>query len=383
MRQLVLFWLFWMTGVGLAAAEDLRPAETPPGDFPGVQYIDSNGCVFARSGRNWVPKLDEDGIQLCGFPPSRSAWDSARAITAAPPSLADIERDLTISVIEAEGAGINLSAPTTPVTDPADSSSMPPGAVKSAGTAPTPAAAAPPASSGVPEPGIGAEIVRGLRAEPVLAAQITATAEPNSRLCELLGLKPARGGGLPLGADPTRGYCGGQKSSVLPGSQAIAADAAGAERAAAVAKGRAEGGASVGASSTARSPESASAKASLTSEQPMTAAAGATAKAGAAAQASHAAQVKDGQAMASKGAAVESEQVPAGARYVQIGHFNADGVTAAIAALRAMGYPIARQVRMDASGQRIVVAGPFDTRERLIAALDRLRKGGYPQAFAR
>lgn len=167
-------------------------------------------------------------------------------------------------------------------------------------------------------------------------------------------------------------------TSVLPRPRA-----ADAEGAAAVSNNKAVANASVGASSTVRDAKSASAATPAVPQQPKAGAAGATAKAGVAAKASHAAQAKLGPAMASKGMTVQGEQVPAGARYVQIGHFSADGVTAAIAALRAMGYPIARQVKTNASGQRIVVAGPFDTRERLIAALDRLRKGGYPQAFAR
>ena len=76
------------------------------------------------------------------------------------------------------------------------------------------------------------------------------------------------------------------------------------------------------------------------------------------------------------------ERQRATARDVQIGQFNADGVTAAIAAIQAMGYPVARQTKADVGGQKVVVAGPFATRERLIAALYRLRKAGYSRAFA-
>ena len=90
---------------------------------------------------------------------------------------------------------------------------------------------------------------------------------------------------------------------------------------------------------------------------------------------------------AARGAATpkeaEHERIAATARYVQIGQFSPDGVTATIAAIRAMGYPVARQTKPGEGGRRIILAGPFETRERLIAALDRLRKAGYTAAFAR
>lgn len=380
MRQLVLFGLFWGMGAALAAAQDLRPAEAPPGDFPGAQYIDSAGCVFDRAGRDWTAKLGDDGAPLCGFPPSRSAW-APDVVDAAPPAtLQDIERDLTISLIEAEGAGIDLSAPAT---TGADAAPAPVTAGKGAAPATVvvaPAAIVASAAPAIPaaehDPGIGAEITRALRAEPAIAARMTVASEPAARLCDLLGLKPAETVGLALGADPTRGYCAGQAPSALPGPQTVLAT--GRVDTGRVDKGQFMATANAGKavmpqeSAPAAAPKPVPAKAQVAQQS-----------AGVAASS----QTEVAVAGAARGAATpkeaEHERIAATARYVQIGQFSPDGVTATIAAIRAMGYPVARQTKPGEGGRRIILAGPFETRERLIAALDRLRKAGYTAAFAR
>ena len=375
MRQLVLFWLFWATGAGLASAQVARPAETPPGDFPGAQYIDSIGCVFARSGRDWVPKLDDDGALLCGFPPSRSAWAVDSVTTA--PSMTEIERDLTISLVETEGAGIDLALPAA---DAALQSSNPGAGAN--GSIPMPASPGP-ARPAIPtnppaEEGPGAEIQRALRADPVLAARITAAADPNTRLCTLLGLQPSAKAGLPLGADPTRGYCIGLSPQGLPGPQAVTPQAPGKLAASALAS------AATKPAKPARAamPPAVAAAANPAVAQPNAAKAAGDTAVGP--KKDHAATKTEGQARANPAMATDkAEQVPANARYVQIGQFNPDGVAATIAAIRAMGYPLARQTKSGEGGRRIILAGPFETRERLIAALDRLRRAGYSEAFAR
>ena len=57
-----------------AGAEPLRPAELPPADYAGLQYVDSKGCLFARAGSGgevlWIPRVSREGVPVCGTPPS-------------------------------------------------------------------------------------------------------------------------------------------------------------------------------------------------------------------------------------------------------------------------------------------------------------------------
>ncbi len=56
---------------GLARAE---PAELPPPDFQGQQYVDSRGCLFLRAGDAggviWIPRVTRGGAPICDQPPS-------------------------------------------------------------------------------------------------------------------------------------------------------------------------------------------------------------------------------------------------------------------------------------------------------------------------
>lgn len=57
----------------MAAAQALKnvkaPANLPPANFKGVQYVDNNGCIFVRAGRlgdvNWVPRIDQSRKHMC------------------------------------------------------------------------------------------------------------------------------------------------------------------------------------------------------------------------------------------------------------------------------------------------------------------------------
>ena len=374
MRKLVLFGLFWGIGAGLAAAQDVRPAEVPPSDFPGAQYIDSTGCVFVRSGREWAAKLDDDGAQTCGFPPSRSAW-STDSVTPPPPSMAEIERDLTVSLVEAEGAGIDLMQLPTNPPQPVDVPTVRGAELGGARDAAIPVEAE-------PEAGPGAEIARALRADPVLEARMTMAVDPNARLCTLLGLKPSLKGGLPLGLDPTRGYCMGLAPPALPGWQAVAPHATGKDApsgsATVIAKVEKSADPAARPITTHVAKQGNKARPVVVGPEGKTAVASKLER-----RATNDLAASPRKETTATSSGPDLGNIPATARFVQIGQFNPDGVTAAVAAIRTMGYPVARQTQLGSDGKRIIMAGPFDTRERLVAALDRLRRAGYPRAFAR
>ncbi|NHF71666.1 SPOR domain-containing protein [Paracoccus xiamenensis] len=294
--------------------------------------------------------------------------------------MAEIERELTVAIVAAEGAAIDLTQPTAAE----DHRAAPVAKVRSDSPAIVARDTARQHRAVVtvgadPATGPGAEIARALHADPVLEARMTAAIDPNARLCALLGLKSLAGNGWSVGADPTRGYCKGLAPQALPslrepvkeaGRKGAASSLQPAAKGAEMPAARPQPSPATGAASQARATtaksDSAAADApggrqNATAERP--------------------AMRKGGSA--SVGAGDPGGNVPANARFVQIGEFNADGVTAAVAAIRAMGYPVARQTKPNSQGQRIIVAGPFDNRERLIAALDRLRRAGYPRAFAR
>jgi cell division septation protein DedD len=77
--------------LGPAAAQSLRggPAELPPADFAGEQYVDSRGCVFLKAGHGgqvtWVRRIGADRKTLCGYPPSRTTMARAREALASEP----------------------------------------------------------------------------------------------------------------------------------------------------------------------------------------------------------------------------------------------------------------------------------------------------------
>lgn len=57
-----------------ALAQGAAPAELPPADYAGQQYVDSKGCIFVRAGTAekvlWIARVSRDGVQVCGYPPS-------------------------------------------------------------------------------------------------------------------------------------------------------------------------------------------------------------------------------------------------------------------------------------------------------------------------
>ncbi|RFU12253.1 SPOR domain-containing protein [Rhodobacteraceae bacterium W635] len=64
------------------------PAELPPGDFRGEQYVDSRGCVFIRAGyggqETWVARVNRDRQPLCGYEPTLGTGGGDTEVAAAP-----------------------------------------------------------------------------------------------------------------------------------------------------------------------------------------------------------------------------------------------------------------------------------------------------------
>ena len=79
-------------GLGVVNAQSFSaldaPAEFPPSDYKGKQYVDSRGCVYIRAGidgnTNWVPRVTRDRKVICGFKPTLENPGSA---TIAPPKM--------------------------------------------------------------------------------------------------------------------------------------------------------------------------------------------------------------------------------------------------------------------------------------------------------
>lgn len=77
-RVIALSLLATLACFGGAVAQDASgsdgPAEAPPVEFSGTQYVDSRGCVFMRAGIGgqtaWVARMTPDRMPLCGYPPS-------------------------------------------------------------------------------------------------------------------------------------------------------------------------------------------------------------------------------------------------------------------------------------------------------------------------
>ena len=78
------------------AGVDSVPAETPPSNFTGMQYVDSKGCAFIRVGfsgpARWVPSVTRQRRQVCGLPPSMSANERTQvAVSQASASATPVE----------------------------------------------------------------------------------------------------------------------------------------------------------------------------------------------------------------------------------------------------------------------------------------------------
>ncbi|WP_425099524.1 SPOR domain-containing protein [Tropicibacter sp. S64] len=111
-------------GLGLASGPAMAqglgaiPANFPPEDFNGRQFVDNNGCVFVRAGFDgavtWVPRMTRTRQQICGQTPTFGS--AASSVTAAAPRPGPAPVQITVDTPpEAPAApartGITVSAP--------------------------------------------------------------------------------------------------------------------------------------------------------------------------------------------------------------------------------------------------------------------------------
>jgi hypothetical protein len=65
-----------------------EPAEFPPASYKALQYVDSTGCAYVRSGYSghvtWVPRVTRDRKVLCGFVPSLTSAQTKLAVIPDP-----------------------------------------------------------------------------------------------------------------------------------------------------------------------------------------------------------------------------------------------------------------------------------------------------------
>lgn len=319
---------------GLAALASPGPAELPPPDFQGRQYIDSRGCVFQRGpdGR-WAPRLGPDDRPVCGFPPSLPSR-RAGALDGAPgePALGPEQR---LMAVLAEGLRDGEL-----IDDKAEREQI-----------------RPPAPVPRPTSGPLAELDAMVAAAPALRAGMASGLRPNDRLCALLGYD-GTGQRLPaLGQDATQGFCPGLSEQTFA---AIPAAKVGESAAEAADPPKPVPPSAAAAPDTAQPPESRPPAARRSAARPK-------------------------QAPPTARPAQGPEMVPASARYVLVDRFSDQQEADALAGrLSSWGYPAARgRTQTKDAAQIAILAGPFQDRGSVIAALNDIRARGYVRAVAR
>lgn len=377
---------------------DRAPAEPPPGDFTAAQFIDSAGCVFVRTPQGWRARVARDGSNICGYPPTfsarRLARDSVQPLFEQPvePQAQKFERLLTEAIVPNLHSG-ELADP-APADQPVQAQAevqAPQAAVAAAAVpVPQPAAAPAPAAARPDDPlGLAAAVSQA----PLLAQDATPRSD---RLCKLLGVAADPRGGL--GGSSALGFCGGS-DSVLAGT-VVGGDAAApaAARAGAAQRG---GQAQTRIAAAGRGgPDGTPAAAGISPRDADKASgrAGTRTASGAAVRVKAAARADSRRAGAGRGADAggtgrsapaaagnsarnAAALIPPGARYVQIGAFR-DAANASRAAkqLSGMGLPVARS---GSAGTQLIMVGPLSGREAIVRAIDRVRRAGFRDAYAR
>lgn len=316
-----LVWI-WFSCLAPMAALGLSPAEPPPADFPGRQYIDSAGCVFLRDeDGGWEARTGRDGAPVCGYPPSLSM----RGLNGRPKLQA---LDPEAGTTRAQRIGEELARRLVPELRPGELASDPRPLEALPDMGPEP----------VPTGPLDA-LKSSLRAAPAIREAMTREIQPNLRLCRLLGHDGAQG----AARDPSQGFCG-----ALPDMQLSRLAFARPMKAVAV---------------TAVAEPSVSAshkgKGRVLRSQPQA-------------------------APVSAALSPRPQLIPSTARYVQVGGFSGAAEGARMARrIAGLGYPVLRGRLAGAHGGQVILVGPFDSRQEVVQTLARIRRSGYPGAIAR
>ncbi|MEX5730008.1 hypothetical protein Ga0609869_003361 [Rhodovulum iodosum] len=399
----------WLVMAPMGAAETLRqndgPAEFPPPDFQGRQYIDSEGCVYLRAGYagqvTWVPRVSRGRKVLCGFKPTFAKAQPAPtpapattaprrakapgaplptvAQTAAPPKV-DAARPSRAAAKPAPETTRKVANTPPPSPRPyratqGDPSTVCPNAgafsrryINDGTRYPVrcgPQAAAPSAAAPVPAPKVQARPKGQARAQQAATAPRTAAAaKPAPRVAVQRPAQVAIPKGYkPLWTDDRlnpnrgRGTAAGKAAMDLVWTQTVP---------------RRLIDTSTGRDVTGRYAhleypytDYAQQKAHLATK-------------------GRAAPEPAGTRVSTKGRSPASAR-PASHRYVQVGAFgDPANARAAIARLQAMGLPVsAGTAHSKGKALKVIYAGPFQRQDRLVSAHAKLRRSGYPGAILR
>lgn len=359
------------------------PAESPPADFTGTQYIDSRGCVFRQQDGQWLPRQGPGGAPVCGYPPTFSAPDAPglAGVAAPAPPAPGPRRDLPGDPLQRVAAAVYAGVQASDLADAGVAGQgMAGGGGDNHGNDGSAAAPdAPPATSGDARGDMTRTLGDAIAADARLRSQMAAELRPNDRLCDLLGYRSALPG--QGGANTAGGYCH-DDDPAMPDWAAMVRQAGGttvADAKPAVAP-KAATGQSPSADGTARGAPSGRASD----------AGGAAGKAVAnAAQAGAASRVaapdRGGVTRSAAGARPNQTEmpqlIPAGTRYLSVGIVPDDAQAQAVALqLARLGYPVARrrQDHADTPTRWQILTGPFADREAVVRALNHLRLSGFP-----
>lgn len=351
-----------MDGPPADPADTRRPAEEPPPDFSGHQYIDSAGCVFLRTEAGWRARLARDGAPICGWPPTLALRSGREMRSDLEPRAAQIERILTETIITNMQEG--------ELVDPVPQNRA--GGRRASGPQKSGEAENNPLGSADSDP---LNVGRMLAHAPDLRRQLVGAGRAE-RLCELVGAGDplglcgrAEGGltlaggkpGLPvLPVDPPARARIASADPVPPGAAPTDTTAI---------LPAAEKEPRVDAATQPVAPPAAARAAGV--PRPRIAAPRPTA-------------VVPGASGSSPGASrPEQLLIPAGARYVEVGVFTDPDQARSIAArLVGMGLPVVRTKPRDDAALTIMV-GPLEGREAIVRMADRLRKAGFTRLVAR